>query len=567
MRTDRGRRGGGGRVRQRNGTSARLSSSLFSSCLVFIPLVAALLLCRPALQESPDLSGYPWLHVRDGERLIAVEDGVEVITVGDVMLGRGVAQEHAPFVEVAPWLRAADLALANLECVIVDDSVGPGLEATGFPGPLRASPSAASRLRQAGFDVLGLANNHALDTGAVGLQETASWLRATRIAFVGAGPAPESASQAWFREVGDVRLAFLAFNAILDGRRVWDGRWTRADWDPEQVAGAVNVARNQADAVIVSMHWGYEYQTRVDPAQREAAKLLTRAGADLVIGHHPHVVQAFEVDDGRFVAYSLGNFVFDQGHGETGQGLALRAFFDEQGLRAVQALPVAAGKRPRLMAPEAAGALLARVVPPQRWSFACDGGGCRRVDAPGHELEPARSGLFYGGRIDLSGDGVAEQVRRVGQRVLIYSDGAEVWRSPPSWRVVDLALGDPNDDGRGEILLALWKAGLDGLESPSPEKERVPRSHPFIVGYRGGVYRTLWGGSAVRDPIQEVALGDVDGDGIQELVVLDGVATEERRISIWRWHGWGFSLIWNSEPGGYRDLTLDEDGIIHVVVE
>ena len=111
------------------------------------------------------------------------------------------------------------------------------------------------------------------------------------------------------------------------------------------------------------------------------------------------------------------------------------------------------------------------------------------------------------------------------------------------------------------------EAGLDGLETPSPEKERIPRSHPFIVGYRGGTYRTLWGGSAVGNPIHEVELGDVAGDRSQELIVLEGDDGGERTISVWRWHGWGFSLTWRSRPGAYRDLVLAEDGAISVVVE
>jgi hypothetical protein len=81
------------------------------------------------------------------------------------------------------------------------------------------------------------------------------------------------------------------------------------------------------------------------------------------------------------------------------------------------------------------------------------------------------------------------------------------------------------------------------------------RSHPFIVGYRAGAYRVLWGGSAVVDPILEVELGDMDGDGVQELIVLEEMATG-RAVSIWRWHGWGFSLMWRSPPGKYRDLGV-----------
>jgi hypothetical protein len=222
-----------------------------------------------------------------------------------------------------------------------------------------------------------------------------------------------------------------------------------------------------------------------------------------------------------------------------------------------------------LMTSRAAASLPARPGPsPRHVSFACDDKACRSPEETSRwAAQEGGSGLFWDGSIDLTGDGLPEQVRRVGERVVIDRDGVAVWRSPPTWRVVDLALGDPNDDGRSELLLALWKPGLDGLESPDSGKGQTLRSRPFVVGYRGGDYRTLWGGSAVGDPIHEVELGDVDGDGAQELIVLEGDDQRQRTVSVWRWHGWGFSLIWRSQPGQYSDLTLQEDGSISVATE
>jgi len=528
----------------------------------------------------PDSSGYPWLYLRGGEPLAAHERVIELIAVGDVMLGRGVANEAQPFAAVVPWLRAADLVLGNLECVILE-------EGTPRPGPyrLRAPPSAVAALHNAGFDVLGLANNHALDFGPAALAEMVRRLQEAGIAIVGVGSDAEAANRPLIRQIDGVRLAFVAFNDVLDPEdRPEEDGWTRATWDRERVRSAVTAARAQADAVVVSVHWGYEYHARADPAQRDAARVILEAGADLVLGHHPHVVQDSELDlrgladpsevpRDRFAAYSLGNFVFDQQQGEAGQGLALRAVFDDQGLRAVQALPVWAGPRPRLMTADEAASLLMRAQPPgaarpepakapRRLGFACqappgrDGEGCR----PAHVPQTPHMGSFRAGAIDLTGNGVPEQVRRVGEQVVVYRDGLEAWRGLPEWRVVDLALGDPNDDGRGEILLALWKLNAAGAVHGSGELVEV--SHPFVVGYRGGAYRVLWGGSAVADPMHEVELGDVDGDGVQELVVLeqqrDGL---NRAVTVWRWHGWGFSLMWRSPPGRYRDLVLVPGGV------
>jgi hypothetical protein len=243
-------------------------------------------------------------------------------------------------------------------------------------------------------------------------------------------------------------------------------------------------------------------------------------------------------------ASSLGNFLFDQEAGDTREGLALRAFFDARGLRALQALPVAAGPRPHLLPVDDAETLLSRVAPlsPMRY-FACSRNECQSV-ASLEETE-RRSGLFRSGRIDLTGDGAPELVRRAAEQVTIYEGERAVWQSPAEWRVIDVALGDPNDDGRGELLLALLQEDAAGHW----------RSQPHIVGYRGGAYQILWGGRPVSAPILEVELGDVDGDGVQELAVLEA-REQGATIALWRWQGWTFSLVWRSPPGPYANLTL-----------
>jgi len=96
-----------------------------------------------------------------------------------------------------------------------------------------------------------------------------------------------------------------------------------------------------------------------------------------------------------------------------------------------------------------------------------------------------------------------------------------------------VAMGDPNDDGRAELLLALWKHDAAG----------AARSHPFILVYRGGAYRVLWGGSAVADPILGVELADLDGNGVEELIVLEQRGAVPA-VAAWHWHGWGFTLLW-----------------------
>lgn len=569
----------------RKGEDGKSNGNVYLLVFILFVLIGVTAVVRPGPAEIPDsgldgitdLTAYPWVYLRGGRPLAADETVIELIAVGDVMLGRGVANQPRPFAGVEPWLPAADLVLGNLESVIGEGGVPRSAPFDGGSHPylLQAPPTAVSVLRRAGFDVLGLANNHALDFGPAALAETVARLQEAGMTAVGAGIGEANARRPLVREVNGIRVAFLAFSDVVDpvanvvvpqkpattGIAAMEevgtaNRWVRATWD-EAATAAVARAQAQADAVVVSMHWGYEYELRPDPAQEKVAQALLAAGADLVVGHHPHVVQALRAGDGHLIAYSLGNFVFDQGQGETGQGLVLRAFFDEQGLRAVQALPVWAGLRPRLMTPEEAAPLLARVrPPPPRVGFTCQDGSCDPVEVP----QTAAGGAFWAGAIDLTGDGVPEKVRRHGERVAIYGHGTAVWQSPPPWRVVDVALGDADDDGRGEVMLALWQPDPDGIE----------RSQPYLVGYRGGQYQLMWGGRPVVDPIQEIELGDVDGDGVVELVVLEERHDEPgRAVTVWRWHGWGFSLIWRSPIGRYHDLVLlphEGDGSVTISV-
>jgi len=496
-----------------------------------------------------------WVYLRGGEVPTADERLVEVLAVGDVMTGRGLAERPDLFSHVAGALRAADLAIGNLEGAVVSGPQAGGPETgeslageslAGEPSagesPTGASPAVRTpaaepltlllpletpaALAEAGFDLLGLANNHALDAGPAGLAESRLRLRA-------AGLEPVEATRAVVREIDGLTVATLAWNDLGAS-------------DREALLAAVSEARAAADIVLVLVHWGQEYQRHPVLPQRELAGELLEAGADAVLGSHPHVVQDLQLVQARqtegrprLVAYSLGNFAFDQGWDDTAQGLALRLLFDAEGLRAAQALPVWTAPRPRWMNPESAAALLDRILPPERLGFACSAEACAPVEVP----DDTRSGIFGSGAIDLTGDGVPEIVRRQGEAVEVLQGEHSVWRSPPEWMIRDLALGDPNQDGRFEALLAIDKA--EGT------------SQPFVVGYRGGSYHDLWGGSPVHAPILEVELGDLDGDGLQELAAIEAAPDGSARyLTVWRWHGWGFSLVWRSPAGEYHDLVL-----------
>ena len=279
--------------------------------------VLALLFCAEA---SAQLAGTP----------------VSVVFVGDVMLddtpGRVVRSGRDPFAHVAHWLRDADVRVANLESIVAT---------TGRPEPdkpytFRAHPRVMSPLRRH-FDAVGLANNHAGDYGPAALMQTLGLLDRHGIGRFGAGTDLAQAHAPLIVEHGGLRIALLGFNEFFPRSFEADVDRPGIAWSEDaQVRHDIALARSRhgADVVIPVMHWGWEFEPMAGPRQRALARLLIEAGADAVVGGHPHVTQDIEIVEGKPVFYSLGNFVFD-GFTETAHrtGWLLRMELDREGVR------------------------------------------------------------------------------------------------------------------------------------------------------------------------------------------------------------------------------------------
>jgi poly-gamma-glutamate synthesis protein (capsule biosynthesis protein) len=289
---------------------------------------------------------------------------VEIAAVGDIMLGRSLAAAVAhtgdqgfPTRLVAAMLTGADLAIGNLECVLSERGT-PAQKRYTF----RAAPSAVEALTLAGFDVLSLANNHAMDFGGEALLDTIATLSAAGIAHVGAGADSNAAHAPAFVTRGGLRFALLGYvdvpNDSSSSFRTIDtvagpGSPGVAWADPARIAADVASARAEAVAVIVLLHSGYEYQETPNAIQRAAARAAIDAGAAAVIGAHPHVLQGVEHYRGGLIAYSLGNFVFDM---TVTQSALLRLWIAADGVRAHAWEPViiATGGQPRPAPPATA---------------------------------------------------------------------------------------------------------------------------------------------------------------------------------------------------------------------
>jgi poly-gamma-glutamate synthesis protein (capsule biosynthesis protein) len=217
-------------------------------------------------------------------------------------------------------LASADVAMVNLESAITErGSLDPKeLEAPGDRFWYRAPPAALDLLDAAGVDVVSMANNHGADYGPVGLRDTLRAARTSPVAVVGVGRDRESAFTAYRTTVRGTRLAFLAGDASpREGR---SSTWAAGPSSPGLAAAhqprpralldAVRAADRGADVVVVYMHWGLEGHHCPTDQQRSTARALVRAGADVVVGSHAHVLLGAGRLDGAYVDYGLGNFVW-----------------------------------------------------------------------------------------------------------------------------------------------------------------------------------------------------------------------------------------------------------------
>ncbi|MDI6883217.1 MAG: CapA family protein [Patescibacteria group bacterium] len=267
---------------------------------------------------------------------------ITVLAVGDIMLDRGVeyiiktkgeGDYKFPFLRIAQDLEKADILFGNLEGPISDKG-----ERVGSQYSFRAEPESIEGLTFAGFDVLSLANNHLLDYGREALESTMRILNRNKIIFVGAGFEEKEAFSVKIKEIKGTKIGFLAFTNL--GPEIWKASQENSGiaWfserDIEKVKQDIKKTKEKVNVLIVSFHSGEEYTEEPTPSQIYFARSFIESGADLVLGHHPHVIQRIEKYQSGWIAYSLGNFVFDQGFSqETMEGLMLEIIIENKKIK------------------------------------------------------------------------------------------------------------------------------------------------------------------------------------------------------------------------------------------
>lgn len=279
----------------------------------------------------------------------ALEEEVTFCFTGDVLLddeyavmatllNRGGNLENGISAELLSIMRGADITVINNEFPYT----GRGTATEGKAFTFRAEPDAVHYLQDMGADVAIIANNHVYDYGEQGLLDTLDTLEAASVSAVGAGRNLEEAASPVYFIVNDIKIALIAATQIerFDNP---DTRGATEDsagvfrcWNPEKLCETVTQAKTESDFVIVCMHWGTENESTTDWAQEAQAPMLAEAGADLIVGDHPHCLQGITYYGDTPVVYSLGNFWFNSKTVDTG---LLKVTLAAEGIRSMQFIP------------------------------------------------------------------------------------------------------------------------------------------------------------------------------------------------------------------------------------
>jgi hypothetical protein len=295
------------------------------------------------------------------------ESPLSLIAVGDIMIGgraRRRIKEHGrdyPFSAVRPILRRVPIVLGNLEGPLAQKAPKQNRNFS-----YRVRPKVASTLLRAGINVVTLANNHLVDCGREGVLETLKALAVAGVTPLGAGANEQSAHEPVIREAGGLRIGLLGY--------YWNRRCAATAKVPGSAMGVfeeletdIRKLRSRVDRVVVTFHWGRPYKPDPSPRARAKALFAIDCGAHAVVGHHPHIIQPFEVYRRCPIFYSIGNFAFGSGNSRA-EGLML-GFRFEYARTVVNVYPLYVKNRdprvdyqPKLLRGNAAEQMLRRLI-------------------------------------------------------------------------------------------------------------------------------------------------------------------------------------------------------------
>lgn len=299
----------------------------------------------PARQEEGGWIPVPYLNLPERRSYLEDTLGIKLETEEshhvrairyNIKFSSSAEEGRYPFKRIAPVLESADITFANLETPLSNRA--------RHTGAFRTPTSFAEAIREAGIDVVSVANNHALDAEEQGLLDTIENLWRTGVGSVGGGRNLEDARRPFIVERNGIKVAFLGYTQFVNEGRAkafaLPNRSGVVALDPFIIKEDIRRVRNQVDYVVLSFHWSIENTQETHPDSRKFAREMLDAGADIILGHHPHMPQGIEVYKGKVVFYSMGNLVFGHSHDYWVDNFLGRLTLTRKGISQVEILPV-----------------------------------------------------------------------------------------------------------------------------------------------------------------------------------------------------------------------------------
>ncbi|MDO4963844.1 MAG: CapA family protein [bacterium] len=263
---------------------------------------------------------------------------LSLLAVGDVLIHESVYKDayingtydfHKMFEDIEPIIKKYDLKFCNQESTIGGNTLG----ISGYPS-FNSPDEIGDEIVNLGFNLISLANNHALDKGVDAVMYSNSFWKTKNVVTSGAYSTKDERDDIKVYEKNGIKYAFLAYTTLSNNNI--DNDYIINMYDESRVKSDIEKIKDKTDLIIVSMHWGEEYTNTPTQSQRQIAQYLSSLGVNIIIGHHPHVVQPVEYIDSTLVIYSLGNFISNQlvvGVNEgTGLILGIDIILDDDGI-------------------------------------------------------------------------------------------------------------------------------------------------------------------------------------------------------------------------------------------
>jgi len=524
---------------------------------------------------------------------------VSFCAVGDVLLDRGVRTMirregvDYPFKYVGNIIKSHDLAFCNLECPV---------PRRGFPLNkkycFRADSSFIEGVVNAGFDIISIANNHTLDWDRSGFTSTQDLLLKNGLYPVGGGKNQKEARSPTIVTINGLKFAFFAFMDMLPDAIIYlEDKPGPAYATTEEIVREIEKIRDKVDFIIVSFHWGIEFNRypRIDHIKK--AHKIIDAGADIILGHHPHVLQSVEVYKKRPIIYSLGNFVFDQHELHERQSAIFECVFEKGNVDSISFIPVILEKSCPRIAEKREGKKIMNTIIEISNEF-----GTRFCEKKDKLFVKIGSSFSFKKPICFCGNPKVS-VSVLNDKIVLKNSLEEIIcsRDLPEGKnlkdccfindtlglhlygilgdkeftfgeriitatIVDTGLIGPFIDPHTFYPWKIMKADVDGDKEfeicagvwKSTRYDTVVSNRLFIYNRRGPYIYPKWLGSRVNSPLIDFDFEDIDSDSIDELLTLELNEDGSKKINLYKWFEFGFDFIKTlKEKEKYGIISID----------